>query len=332
MKQLLSATITGPLLALIVLILIVGLTTNRFFDPANLSNLALQVSVVSIVSIGATIVILTGGVDLSPGSAIALLTLVFAMLIKTFGLPIFIAAPAILALGFLIGALNGAIVAYLRIPSFIATLAALSGLKGLAFTLTGGAPIFSVSEDMSQIFYGTIFGAPLPFFYVVLIYGAAFVFLNLSPLGRQLYAVGGNATAARLSGINVQRIQLLAFSIAGVTYAAGAILFTARLNSGSPNYGSGMELQAIAATVIGGASLSGGRGNIFGALLGSLIIIIVQNAMNLNGVGSSQQAIIVGLIILIAVGIDMWRVEIGNALARLAPASPPRPTKGSDGL
>jgi ribose transport system permease protein len=324
MRRWLSAPVTGPLVALIAIVAIVGLTTNRFFDTANLSNLALQVSVVSIVAIGATIVILTGGIDLSPGSAIALLTLVFAIAIKTFGMPIFVAVPLLLALGGLLGALNGAIIAYLRIPSFIATLASLSALRGLAFTLTGGAPLFSVSEAMSQIFYGTIFGIPLPFFYVVGAYGAAFIFLNLLPTGRKLYAVGGNATAARLSGIDVPRVQLMAFSMAGIAYAVGAILFAARLNSGSPNYGSGMELQAIAATVIGGASLTGGRGNIFGALLGALIITIVQNAMNLNGVGSSQQAIIIGLIILVAVGIDMWRVEIGQGLARLMPSLSPR--------
>jgi ribose transport system permease protein len=319
MRRLLSAPVTGPLIALMAIIVIVGLTTNRFFDAANLSNLALQVSVVSIVAIGATVVILTGGIDLSPGSAIALLTLVFAIAIKNRGMPILVAVPLVLALGGMLGALNGAIIAYFRIPSFIATLAALSALRGVAFTLTGGAPLFSVSEAMSQIFYGTIAGVPLPFFYVVIAYGAAFVFLNLAPTGRKLYAVGGNPTAARLSGIQVPRIQLLAFSVAGIAYAAGAILFAARLNSGSPNYGSGMELQAIAATVIGGASLTGGRGNIFGTLLGALIITIVQNAMNLNGVGSSQQAIIIGLIILIAVGIDMWRVEIGHGLARLVP-------------
>jgi ribose transport system permease protein len=324
MRRWLSAPVTGPLVALIAIVAIVGLTTNRFFDTANLSNLALQVSVVSIVAIGATIVILTGGIDLSPGSAIALLTLVFAIAIKTFGMPIFVAVPLLLALGGLLGALNGAIIAYLRIPSFIATLASLSALRGLAFTLTGGAPLFSVSEAMSQIFYGTIFGIPLPFFYVVGAYGAAFIFLNLLPTGRKLYAVGGNATAARLSGIDVPRVQLMAFSMAGIAYAVGAILFAARLNSGSPNYGSGMELQAIAATVIGGASLTGGRGNIFGTLLGALIITIVQNAMNLNGVGSSQQAIIIGLIILVAVGIDMWRVEIGQGLARLMPSLSPR--------
>lgn len=319
MNRLLNGTVTGPLLAFVVVLVIVGLTTDRFFDSGNLANLALQVSVVALVAIGSTIVILTGGIDLSPGSTIALLSMVLAILMKTHEMPLMAAIPLVLLLGGLLGALNGVLSAYVRIPSFIATLAAFSAFRGLAFIPTNGAPLFSLSEGLSEVFYGSLFGIPLPFYYVVLAYAAAFVFLNLSPVGRKVYAVGGNATAARLSGINVRRIQCLVFVIAGIASAAGAILFAARLNSGSPNYGTGMELQAIAASVIGGASLTGGRGNILGTLLGALIITVVQNAMNLNGIGSSLQAVIIGAIILIAVGIDRWRSELGRACASLLP-------------
>jgi ribose transport system permease protein len=319
MNRLLNATVTGPLLAFAAVLIVVGLTTDNFFDGGNLANLALQVSVVAIVAIGSTVVILTGGIDLSPGSAIALLSMILALLLKNHGISLAVAIPLVLMAGAVLGALNGVIAAYLRIPSFIATLAAFSAFRGLAFIPTNGAPLFSLSENLSQVFYGSLFGIPLPFYYVVAAYAAAFVFLNLSPLGRKVYAVGGNATAARLSGINVPRIQCLVFILAGVAAAAGAILFAARLNSGSPNYGTGMELQAIAASVIGGASLSGGRGNILGTLLGALIITVVQNAMNLNGIGSSLQAVIIGAIILLAVGIDRWRAELAQAFASLLP-------------
>lgn len=314
-NRVLDTTVAGPLLALVIIVAIVGLTTERFFDGGNLANLALQVSVVSIVAIGATAVILTGGIDLSPGSAIALLTMMLALLIKTYAVPLTYAILLVFVFGGLLGALNGFISAYLRIPSFIATLAAFSAFRGLAFIPTNGAPLFSLSSDLSQVFYGSLFGIPLPFYYVIAAYAAAIVFLNLSPTGRKVYAVGGNATAAKLSGINVRRIQLLVFTLAGLSYAAAAILFAARLNSGSPNYGTGMELQAIAAAVIGGASLNGGRGNIVGTLLGALIITVVQNAMNLNGIGSSLQAVIIGAIILTAVGLDMWRGELGKLVA-----------------
>jgi len=316
MNRLLGGNIAGPALALAVIVAIVALTTNRFFDIGNLSNLALQVSVVSVVAIGSTIVILTGGIDLSPGSAIALLTLVLAILIKNLGMPLIPAVLLVVACGALLGAVNGAIVAFLRIPSFIATLAAFSGYRGLAFILTDGAPIVSVSPDLSNLFYGSLFGLPLPFYYVVLAFAGFAVFLNHTASGRRFYAVGGNAHAARLSGIRVNGVRLAAFILAGACYAVGAVMFAARLNSGSANYGTGMELQAIAASVIGGASLAGGRGNVIGTLIGALIITVVQNAMNLNGVQSSVQAIVVGLIILLAVGLDMWRPELGVVAGR----------------
>jgi ribose transport system permease protein len=319
MKRILSTTLTGQLLAFIVVVSVIGVTTDRFFDLGNLSNLALQVSVVSLVAIGSTLVILTGGIDLSPGSAIALLSMVLALLVKTHGVPLTLAVPLVLLSGAGLGAVLGAITAYLRIPSFIASLAAFSAFRGLAFIPTNGAPLFSVSDDLSKLFYGSLLRVPLPLYYVLIAYCAAFVFLDFSPLGRKIYAVGGNARAAQLSGINVARLQCLVFVLAGVTYAAAAILFAARLNSGSPNYGTGMELQAIAAAVIGGVSLSGGRGNILGTLLGALIITVVQNAMNLNGIGSSLQAVIIGGIILIAVGIDRWRSELGQGVTALLP-------------
>lgn len=319
MKHLLNSSTTGPLLAFVAVTAIAGLTTDRFFDSGNLANIALQVSVVSIVAIGSTIVILTSGIDLSPGSTIALLSMALALLVKNFDLSLPTSIAIVLALGALLGGLIGTIAAYLRIPSFIATLAAFSAFRGLAFIPTNGAPIFSLSPSLSSLFYGSCFGIPLPFYYVLFTYAAGYVFLNLSPTGRKIYAVGGNAVAARLSGINVQRTQCLAFILAGVASAVGAILFAARLNSGSPNYGTGMELQAIAASVIGGASLAGGRGNIFGTLLGALIITVVQNAMNLNGISSSLQAVIVGGIILLAVGIDRWRTELAAVLFLILP-------------
>ena len=319
MNRFLNATIAGPLVAFTTILAIVGLTTTHFFDSGNLANLALQVSVVSLVAVGATIVILTGGIDLSPGSAIALLSMMLALQLKYFELPLPAAILAILLMGGGLGALNGVLIAYLRIPSFIATLAAFSAFRGLAFIPTDGAPIFAVSADLSKVFYGKLLGVPLPFYYVVLAYSVAHLFLNRSPIGRQIYAVGGNPTAARLSGIRVQRIQCLSFIIAGIASSAAAILFAARLNSGSPNYGTGMELQAIAASVIGGASLSGGRGHITGTLLGALIITVVQNAMNLNGIGSSLQSVIIGGIILLAVGIDRWREELVHAFTSLLP-------------
>lgn len=314
MTRILASPIAGALSAMILVAALVAATTNHFLEQGNLSNLVLQVSIVSIVAIGSTVVILTGGIDLSPGSAIALMTMVFAILAKNLALPLVIAVLLVLALGVALGLINGALTAYLRIPSFITTLATLSAFRGVAFMFNNGSPIFTVSPNIEPIFYGTALGIPLPLFYVVALYALAYWFLRYTALGRAIYAVGGNPNAARLSGIDVRLTQLAAFLIAGLTAAIGAVLMTARLNSGSPNYGVGLELSAIAAAVIGGASLAGGRGHIVNTVIGAMTIVIVQNALNLNAVSTAAQNVVIGSIIVLAVGIDMWRSEIVAAL------------------
>jgi ribose transport system permease protein len=312
--------IAGPFGAMLVVAVLVAATTANFLDRGNLANLILQVSIVAIIAIGSTMVILTGGIDLSPGSMIALMTVVFASAVKLWGVPFPLAILLVLVIGVGLGLLNGVLTAYLRIPSFIVTLAGLSMFRGVAFMFNNGSPVFQVSPLLEPIFYGTLVGVPLPLFYLLALYAIAFWFLRWTALGRSIYAVGGNASAARLSGIDVRRIQLIAFTLAGLTAAMGAILMAARLNSGSPNYGVGLELSAIAAAVIGGASLAGGRGNILNTAIGAMTIVIVQNGLNLNAVPTSAQNVITGAIILLAVGIDMWREEVGRLAARMLPS------------
>lgn len=304
--------ILGPLIAMLLVAALVAATTPSFADLGNLKNLILQVSIIAIAAVGSTVVIFTGGIDLSPGSAIALMTVVFATAVKLWGVPFVPAILLTVLIGLMIGLMNGVLTAYLRIPSFITTLAALSALRGVAFMFNNGSPVSQVSPWLEPIFYGTFLGAPLPLFYVIAIYAVAFWLLRYTALGRSIYAVGGNANAARLSGIDVRRTQLWAFAIAGLCAAVAAILMAARLNSGSPNYGVGLELQAIAAAVIGGASLSGGRGAVLNTLIGALTIVIVQNGLNLNAAPTSAQNLVIGAIIVLAVGIDMWRSEIAT--------------------
>jgi ribose transport system permease protein len=315
MKRLLSLPVTGPAIATIVVALLVMSTTDRFLTPGNLTNLALQVSIVALVAIGSTAVIIVGGIDLSPGSMIALLTMLLAMMLKFWGLGFWPAVLVTLAIGAALGAVNGGIIAYLRIPAFITTLAGLSAYRGLAFMFNNGSPVFEASDRLEPLFYGTLGGIPLPLIYIVLFFGASHWLMRRTRLGRSIYAVGGNAEAARLSGIKVRRIQLYAFTLAGLMAAIGAILMAARLNSGSPNYGAGLELQAIAAAVIGGASLAGGRGDMIATLFGALTVTIVQNGLNLNAVATSTQNVVIGAIIVLAVGIDMWRGELSRAFA-----------------
>lgn len=325
LARLLTTSTLGPLAALLLCSIVISFTTDRFLDARNIANMSLQVSIVALMAIGSTIVILTAGIDLSPGSMVAVLTMLLATFVnrQNQSLPLGIVETIIIGAG--LGLVNGIMVAYGRIPSFIATLGTLTAYKGWAFLFNDGSPIFSVSPALDPIFYGTFLGVALPFYYVVICYVLAFIFLNYTVPGRQIYAVGGNEVAARLSGINVRRVRLLAFTLAGCAAGIASVLMTARLNSGSPNYGAGMELQAIGAAVIGGASLAGGYGNIVSTLLGALVIVVVQNGLDLNDVPTSWQQIVLGVIIIFAVGVDAWRRDLAGVASRVLPRLRRRP-------
>ncbi len=318
------SAIAGPLVALLIAVVVISLTTDRFLTAQNLINVSLQVSTVAIAAIGSTLVILTAGIDLSPGSAAALTTCVLAILVKNMGISLPIGILAVIILGIGMGLFNGFFSTYGRIPSFVVTLATMSIYRGLAFLITEGHPIFSVSPFLENIFYGKIVGIPLPFLYMLILYALTAVFLKYTRSGRAIYAIGGNESAAHLSGIHVNRTRLLAFVLAGLAAATAGLLMGARLNSGSPNYGVGLELAAIAAAVIGGASLAGGYGNIVSTLFGALTVAVVQNGLNLNAVPAAWQNITLGLIIILAVGLDMWRGDFGRVFSRIF-----RPRRGT---
>jgi len=297
------STVAGPLVAFLAVASLVSLASPHFLMVQNLSNVSLQVATVAVVSIGATLVILTGGIDLSPGSIVALVTCTLAILVKKMGLPLPVGIILVLLLGVILGFINGFLSAYGKIPSFIVTLATMSIYRGLAFLITGGTPIFSVSPQLEPIFYGKLFGIPLPFYYVVTLYALGALFLRNTISGRSIYALNRN--------------RMYAFVIAGVTASIGGVLLAAWLNSGSPNYGQELGLQSIAAAVIGGASLAGGYGSMIATLVGALTVAIVQNGLNLLAVPASWQDITMGIVIVLAVGLDMWRANIGRAVRQL---------------
>ena len=309
------AQVGGSLLVVLAVGGVVALTTDRFLLADNLRNVGLQVAIVAIVAIGATIVILTAQIDLSSGALVALTTVIAADLIKNEGVPVAVAIALMILMGAALGVGNGFFASYGRIPSFIFTLGTMSVFRGLALLYTGGTPIFEVSPGLDPIFYGSVLGIPNAFIYVVVLYAVGWAYLHHTRGGREIYAVGGNESAARLAGINVNWVRTRAFAIAGALAAVGGVLLTARLDSGSPNYGQGMELMAIAAAVIGGTSLFGGQGSLVATLFGALTIVIVQNALNLHGVPTAYQSITLGTIIAVAVGVDMWRSDIGRGVA-----------------
>jgi ribose transport system permease protein len=223
----------------------------------------------------------------------------------------------VLILGIVLGFINGFFSSFGKIPSFIVTLATMNIYRGMAFALTKGITIFSVSPDLGPIFYGRFLGIPLPFYYVVFLYGIATFFLRNTIPGRSIYAIGGNRSAARLTGISVNRITLLAFVLAGLTAAIAGVLETAWLNSGAPSYGQDLGLGGIAAAVIGGASLAGGYGSMPASLVGALTVAVVQNALNLHAVPAAYQDITLGIVIILAVGLDMWRGNTSQIISRL---------------
>lgn len=313
-----KASFIGPIIAALLVAIVVGFTTDRFWDLNNWNNLVLSVSITALMAIGSTLVIFIGGIDISPGSMIALLTMTLATLVKFEGFPLWFGLLIVIILGGILGAINGVLTAYLAIPAFISTLAMSSVFKGIAFLFNEGSPIFSIAQTMESIFYGKIFDIiPLPLIYVALFYIFFVFYMKYSKLGREIYAVGGNESAAKLSGINVKKVKFLTFVIAGLMAGMASILMAARLNSGSPNYGAGMEMSAIAAAVIGGASLSGGHGKIVNTLLGAVTIVIVQNGLNLNAVATSLQNITLGIIIVIAVLIDVWKYHISTTFKKI---------------
>lgn len=298
----------GALIGLILLFVIFAVTTPRFFSAPNLINVLDQVTVLGVLAIGATAVIITGGIDLSVGSVLALSTMVLGWLSHDGGVPMWVAMLAAVAVGALAGLLNGLGVTVAGLPPFIATLAMMSVCRGMANLLTDGQQIVGYPEW----FYSLASTRYLGFFSVtaiifVLLAVVAAVVLKYRPAGRKVYAVGGSAEVARLAGVKVRSVTTWVYVTAGALAGVGAIILASRLDSSQPSAGTGYELDVIAAVVIGGASLSGGTGRITGTVIGVFIIGILRNGLNLLGVSPFIQQIVIGLVIAGAVVVDVLR-------------------------
>lgn len=296
----------GPLLGLLLLGIALTILSDRFFTVNNLLNVARQISINAIISVGMTLVILTGGIDLSVGSIVALTGSVTAGLLAG-GQAI---VPAILigmVVGGLLGLFNGVLITRAEIPPFIATLGTMTAARGLTLVYTDGRPITGMEEAFRFLGGGYIAGIPVPVVIMVVIFAMVYVMLKKTRLGRYIYAIGGNEEAARLSGINTKKILLSVYVLGGLLAGVSGIIMASRLNSAQPTAGVSFELDAIAAVVLGGTSLSGGVGTIGGTLIGALIIGVLDNGLNLLNVSSFYQQIAKGLVILLAVFLDKKR-------------------------
>ena len=302
------AGISGLFVVLLLLAVTASLISDAFLNPFNLVNVLRQVALYGIVSIGLTFVILTAGIDLSVGSIVAVVSVVTATLLNA-GWAVPMVMLAGLGLGLLFGLVNGLGITLVRIPPFIMTLGTMVMLRGLALTLADGRPIdvSTAAADFSWIGRGSAFGLPVAVWIFLLVALLALFVLRFTPFGRNVYAVGSNAEAAHLSGINVERTIVGVYALSGFLAALTALIFVSRLTVGEPTAGTGLELEAIAIAVIGGTSLFGGQGGIVGTAIGAAILAILANIMNLVGISPFTQQIVKGAIIIIAVSMEVFR-------------------------
>jgi len=302
------------LIALTALCIVFSLLSDKFLTLENGWNVMRQISVNICIAVGMTLVVLTAGIDLSVGSVLALSGAVTAGLLKN-GIAItsgdlfigFTLLGGILAgiiVGAVLGYFNGFTITKFKVPPFVATLAMLTIARGLTMLWTKGFPISVLGDHFGYIGTGWLLGIPVAVWISALVVFAAVVITRKTPLGRYIYAIGGNENAARLSGININRVKIIVYSLAGALAAIGGLIVTSRLDSAQPNAGISYELDAIAAVVIGGTSLSGGKGSIWGTVVGAIIIGVLNNGLVLLNVSPFWQQVVKGAVILIAVVID----------------------------
>ncbi len=284
------------------LVIFMSITSDVFLTTDNILNIARQVSINGILAVGMTFVILTGGIDLSVGAVMAFTGTIMAGMMINFGMPPIAAVLVGVALGAAIGYINGMFVSYAKIPAIIVTLAMMEISRGFALLYTGGYPLSGLPDSFSFIGRSYALGIlPMPVVIMALVYIAAYLVLNHMPIGRYIYAIGGNEEAVRLSGVKVKRYKIMAYVVSGITASISGIILTSRLMSGQPNAGVGFELDAIAAVVLGGTDIAGGRGHIFGTILGALLIGVLSNGLNLMGVSPYFQRVLKGVIIIAAI-------------------------------
>lgn len=295
------------LLVMCVFLVVFPTTRATFLTPKNVFNILRQNASNLFLATGMTMVIILGGIELSVGSVIALSGVVAAGCVINFGLPEIVGFLAAIGVGALVGMFNGFVICKTDIPPFIVTLASMNITKGIALVLTGGSPIRCMTDAFKFPGAGYVGPVPTPVILMIIVFIIAAFMINRTQLGRHIYAVGGNAQAAKFSGINVQKVKFIVYTYTGIMSGIAGVVVASRLYSGQPTAGDGAEMDAIAAVVVGGTSMSGGSGRLGGTLIGVLIIGVLNNGLNLLGVDSNWQYIVKGLVILLAVYVDFIR-------------------------
>ncbi|WP_080839870.1 ABC transporter permease [Cohnella massiliensis] len=296
--------------SLIVLVVVFSLSSGNFLQFSNIVGILMSTAVIGVLALGSTFVIITGGIDLSVGTVMTLSAVMTGVFITFWGMPVAVGVVGGILTGALCGFLSGVFVSKLKIPPFIATLAMMMVAKGLALVISGAKPIYFTdphATNFSRISLGSLLGIP---FAVLVFFGAAIVgglVLSKTIVGRYNFALGSNEEATRLSGVNVNFWKIVIYTITGTFTGLAGVLIASRLNSANPALGQGYELEAIAAVVIGGTSLSGGKGTIVGTVIGALIMSVLTNGLRILSVPQEWQTVVVGLVILLAVYTDILR-------------------------
>jgi inositol transport system permease protein len=294
----------GIFIAFLAICVVLALISPRFLTIPNLKVIVTQVSINALLAFGVTFVIITGGIDLSLGSIVAVTGVVAATFAQAEAFPLPVPLAAGLFAGMLIGAFNGWVITRSRVPPFIVTLGTMTIGRGLALILSKGRPISNLSESFNFLGNGTLLGVPVPIWILMVAFVGCYLLLSKTVLGRYMYAIGGNEQAARTAGVRVERVKMWVYTLCGTLAALAGILLTARISTGQPNAGQGFELTAIAAAIIGGTSTSGGVGTMGGTLIGALLIGVISNGLDLLNVSSYYQQVVMGAIIIGAVVLD----------------------------
>lgn len=295
------------LAAMCIFLMIYPATSSTFMTTKNIYNILRQNASNLFLATGMTMVIILGGIDLSVGSVIALTGCVAAGCVVKLGMPEVAGFLIAVAVGGVVGVFNGFVISKTEIPPFIVTLASMNITKGIALVLTQGAPIRCMTDAFKFIGAGYVGSVPTPVIWMLIVFVIAVLIVNRTQMGRHIYAVGGNQQAAKFSGINVSKVKFFVYTYTGIMAGIAGIVVASRLYSGQPTAGDGAEMDAIAAVVVGGTSMSGGSGKLGGTLIGVLIIGVLNNGLNLMGVDSNWQYIVKGLVILLAVYVDFLR-------------------------
>ena len=303
----------GIVYALIVLIIIFSCTTKTFFTLRNLTNIARQISITGICAVGMTMVILTGGIDLSIGSLLGITSTVAALMLSN-GLPIWLTCVVAIVLGAVIGVINAVIINELTVPQMIATLGTQISLRGVTYLITKGKPIYGLPEAFKVLGQGSIGSMPISSIIMLLVFVLGYIVINKRPFGRQIYGIGGNAETARLSGVNIKMTIMRVYLWCGTFGALAGLILTSRINSGQPVAGEGYEMDIVPSVVLGGISISGGEGKFIKVIIGVIFMGVLANGMMMLNINEYWQKVVRGIVLIIAVAVDNRSKEKARAV------------------